>query len=215
MSITDNFIRRGLKVVKEVTDERFSMVDDGGVEIETGEFLYGFLRRLKPNRVLETGTYSGISALYMAKALQDNGFGHLTTIEYDPFQIERAQKLWQKMGVEDCITAIKSDSRQYQPDVDGNSQFLWLDTEPSIRFQELVRFYPYLDEGGYIFIHDTPRNLTQGNVNPDHPEFKSWPFGEVPQEMREFLETRKLMPFYFGGGRGMMGLYKTHKDDYI
>jgi predicted O-methyltransferase YrrM len=46
-------------------------------------FLYGLIRAMKPNIVVETGTHRGKTALYMAHALFDNAKGHLHT--YDPF----------------------------------------------------------------------------------------------------------------------------------
>ena len=213
MNITDYFVQRGLKIVPEVTDKRFSMVDDGGCETETGEFLYGFIRRLKPLRVIETGTYSGISAMYMGKALQDNRFGQLWSLEYEQRHIDRSQKLWKQMGVDQVITSIKTDTLKFTPE--GKYELMFLDTEMHLRFHELVSYYPYLEEGGYFLVHDMPRSLCQGNFNPDHPDYKHWPVGELPEEFKTLLKERKLMPFYFGGARGMVGFYKVHKEDYI
>jgi len=202
-----------LKTVPEVTDKRFSMVDDGAVEVETGELLYGFIKRLKPTNVLSTGTYTGISDLFIAKGLQDNGFGHLTALEYEQVHIDRANKLWREAGVYEYITSVKTDSLQFQPD--RQYQFMFLDTELHLRFHELVKFFEYLDEGGYIFVHDMPRTLCQGNVNKDHPDFKNWPVGELPPEFKYILNEGRLKSFYFCGARGLVGFYKPHKDDFI
>lgn len=197
----------------EVTDARFSQVDTGAVEVETGELLYGFIRRMKPDAVLSTGTYTGISDLYLAQALKDNGFGHLWAVEFEQFHIDRANKLWQEQGVSEQITSIKADSRDFKPD--KQYQFMFLDTELNLRFGELVRFYDNLDEGGFVLIHDMPRNLCQGNVNPDHPEIPNWPVDVLPPEFKKLLDERKLMPFYFAGARGLAGYYKPHKEDFI
>src|ERR1035437_3057014 len=59
-------LQNDLELKPEITDDRFQMVDDGAVEQETGELLYSFIRRMKPENVLETGTYTGISSLYMS-----------------------------------------------------------------------------------------------------------------------------------------------------
>jgi predicted O-methyltransferase YrrM len=45
--------------------------------------LYWMIREFKPVNVIETGTHRGLTSLYMAQALYDNGVGHLTTA--DPF----------------------------------------------------------------------------------------------------------------------------------
>lgn len=201
-----------LNYVPEVTDNRFEMVDDGGVERETGELVYGFVRRLKPTNVLSTGIYTGVSDLFIGQALKDNGFGHLEALEYEIKHIERARKLWEEQGVSEQITSVQIDTAQFWPT--KQYQFMFLDTELHLRFHELVKFYPNLDEGGYILIHDMPRNLCQGNVNPDHPDYKHWPVGELPPEFNQLLRERKLVPFHFGSARGLVGYYKPHKDDY-
>jgi predicted O-methyltransferase YrrM len=202
-----------LELKPEITDSRFQMVDDGAVEQETGELLYAFIRRLKPENVLETGTYTGISSLYMAQALKDNGFGHMWSVEFEQFHIDRANKLWQEQGVSTQITSIKADSREFKPD--KQYQFMFLDTELNLRFGELVRFYDNLDEGGYIFVHDMPRSLCQGNFNPDHPEIPNWPVGELPEQFKYLVKSGKLKSMYFPGARGLVGFYKPHKDDFI
>ncbi|MCR4285071.1 MAG: class I SAM-dependent methyltransferase [archaeon] len=199
--------------VPEVTDPRFSMKDDGGVEQETGELIYGFVRRLKPTNCLSTGVYTGISDLFIAQALKDNGLGHLTALEYEQVHIDRARKLWEEVGVSQQITTVKTDSLQFKPM--RNYQFMFLDTELNLRFKELVNFFPNLDEGGYIFVHDMPRSLCQGNVNPDHPDFKNWPVGELPPEFIELVKSGKLKSFYFAGARGLVGFYKSHGEDFI
>lgn len=200
-------------ILPEVSDKRFSMVDDGAVEVETGELVYGFVRRLKPEYCLSTGVYTGISDLYIGRALQDNDFGHLDAVEYEKFHIMRAEHLWMTAGVASRITAIQSDSMKFKPE--KQYQFMFLDTELHLRFHELVNFYSFLDEGGYVFVHDMPRNLCQGNVNPDHPDFKNWPVGELPQEFLQLIKERKLMPFHFGSARGLVGYYKVHHEDTI
>lgn len=206
--ITKYFQDKGLKFIEEPTDKLFTCVDDGGVEAETGELLYGLIRRLKPERVLTTGVYTGVSDLYIAQALKDNGFGHITALEYEAFHIKRAQELWNKIRVGNLITPVLTDSLKFEPR--DQYQFMFLDTEMHLRFHELVKFYPYLDEGGYVLIHDMPRGLCQGNTNPDHPDFKHWPVGELPKELKDL----KMNSFNFGSARGLVGYYKVRPDDY-
>lgn len=54
--------------------------DDSTSEAEKS-LLYWLIRDLKPKTVIETGTHRGYTSLYMAHALYDNGFGHLTTCD--------------------------------------------------------------------------------------------------------------------------------------
>lgn len=199
------------------TSLSYSAFNDGGVECEVGEYLYSLIRVLKPEFVLETGTHKGIGASYMGLALQDNGFGQLHTVEFlKPLFIESSIRLHQVglMGSGNYVTQFLMDVKDFSPK--NNYQLVLLDTEPDIRFAELLKFYPYLSEGGFVFIHDTPRNLCQGNVNPDHPQYKSWPFGDIPEEMKMLVREDKLRPFHLSNPRGMIGFYKVDKErDYL
>ena len=97
----------------------------------------------------------------------------------------------------------------------GYYELMFLDTEPDIRFKELVRFYPYLSYGGFVGIHDLPRSFCKGNINPDHPEIKDWPFGPVPDEMKKLMKNGELIKFHLPSPRGMVWFYKPRKDDYV
>lgn len=209
MSIIDK-----LKTLPEITDNGngYKMVDTGAIEVELGEFLYGLVRVMKPKRVLTTGVYTGISDLFIAGALKENGFGHTDAIEFESRHIERAKSLWMEHGVNDCITAHLMSSLDFKPH--GEYELMFLDTEPDIRFQELVNFYPHLAGGGFVGIHDLPRNMCQGNTNPDHPEIESWPFGNIPDIMKVWLTDELLVKFHLPSPRGMVWFYKPREDDY-
>jgi len=93
------------------------------------KILYGFIRAMKPQVVVEVGTYRGYAACWMARALQENGSGRLYCI--DNFQLtEHVHKYgdprahcednMRKCGVRDVITIIegKSDEVEWPKDVD-------------------------------------------------------------------------------------------------
>src|SRR5437899_6207962 len=63
--------------------ERWSMYDSMTAEVEVLEFLRCLVRTLKPQTVVETGTFMGISTLWIAEGLKANGFGKIITCEYD------------------------------------------------------------------------------------------------------------------------------------
>lgn len=216
MSITGDF---SLKINKEPVPEAlnygnsYKMWNDGSVECEVGELLYGLVRILKPKNILETGTYKGFSAAYMATGLRDNGFGFLTTIEYNKVMIQKAEKLWIELGLTNFIQQVQG----YSLNFDTGTKFyelLFLDTEPEYRFKELVKFYPNLSPGGYALIHDLSRDMSQHTHNQDHKEVDPWPFGPISQEMQNWLKDGDLVKFHFPNPRGLTGFYKTHSGDY-
>src|SRR3990167_2746590 len=165
-----------IELEQEVSDSKgnYLAFDDGGVECEVGELLYSLVRVLKPQAVLTTGVYTGVSDMYIGQALVDNGFGTSDAIEYEQIHVERAKKLWMQVGVDRVINEHLISSLEFTPN--RNYDFMFNDTEPFIRFKEVVRYFPYVNEGGYILIHDLHNHWSQGNYNPDHPEIESYPF---------------------------------------
>jgi predicted O-methyltransferase YrrM len=91
----------------------YSSFNNAGIEVETGEFLYSFVRMLKPNRVLETGTHIGVGAAYMGTALKDNGQGMLHTVEFIPELRERAVKRIKDLGLMDWVGSYLMDVKDF------------------------------------------------------------------------------------------------------
>lgn len=188
----------------------YSAFNSGGVECEVGEFLYAFLRMTKPGCVLETGTHYGIGASYMGMALKENKGGHLDTIEFLQPIYDVAKERIRKLGLDEYVTCHFGDVKDFEPKM-KKYQFILLDTEPDIRFGEFLKFYPYLDEGGYMFIHDLGRGL--GQVQSPNLPF-AWPFGVLPDGMVQLMKDHKIRPFHFSTPRGLSGFYKVHEGDY-
>jgi len=186
--------------------------NSGGVEREVGELLYAFAKILKPLNILDLGTHKGISAAYFGLACQENEKGIVHTVEFDPAHYQEAQNLWNSMGVDKNIHQYKCKVEDLV--VSCTYDLILIDTEPSTRFAELERFYPYLEPGGYVFIHDLNGHLSQlPSSNPDHPEF-GWPYGELSERLKNMLKDREMIPFSFRNPRGLTGFYKPRLDDY-
>jgi len=187
----------------------FTSFNDAGIEVETGEFFYGLTRLLKPDHVLETGTHWGIGASYIGSALKENQKGLLETIEFLSEIHLRAYKRFQDLQLTGYINAILGDVKDFQPQ--HTYKLIFLDTEPQTRFAELVKFFPYLEEGGFIFIHDLHRHMHQIE-NQEHGF--AWPYGRIPGEMNQLITSGQLRPFHFSTPRGLSGFYKVSLEDY-
>lgn len=216
MTITDRLIKLDptLKVYNEgewsKTVSEYSAFNDAGVECEVGEFLYSTVRVLKPDWVLETGTHKGIGASYMALALKDNNKGKLDTIEFLPELYKRACDRFHDLELTNEIDTHLIDVRLVNPH-DKQYQLILLDTEPQTRFGELVKFFPNLAPGGFVFIHDLNRHMGQ---QPNEEHGFGWPFGVLPKEINEWVRNGELLPLYFPTPRGLTGFYKRHEGDY-
>jgi predicted O-methyltransferase YrrM len=187
----------------------FSSFNDAGIECETGEFLYSMVRLLKPDRVLETGTHWGVGASYMGLGVQDNNHGHVYTVEFLKEIHERAKERIHTLGLDEWVTCTFGDVAQYIPL--GTYKLILLDTEPQTRFAELVKFYQYLEPGGFVFIHDLNQHMHQ---IPNEEHGFAWPYGKIPEEMHSLVTSGKLRPFHFSTPRGLTGFYKVDPRDY-
>ena len=80
--------------------ERWSMYDSMTAEVEVLEFLRTLVTTIKPELVVETGTFMGVSTLWIAEALRINGFGRIVTCEYDPKVYETAKEKFADLAIQ-------------------------------------------------------------------------------------------------------------------
>src|SRR6201997_194408 len=72
--------------------ERWSMYDSMTAEVEVLEFLRTLVTTVKPELVVETGAFLGVSTLWIADGLKRNGFGKIISCELDPIVFAKAQE---------------------------------------------------------------------------------------------------------------------------
>jgi predicted O-methyltransferase YrrM len=224
MQVTDDIARvLGLKIHNEGHwDEEYVAVpgagtvaytsfNDAGVECEVGEFLYAMVRVLKPYHILETGTHWGMSTMYMASACRDNGHGIVETLEFSTPNYLKADDHFRQSGLKPYIINHPADVTKWQPKNGRQYQLALLDTEPQLRFAEFVRFFDYVVQGGFIFIHDLHRHMGQVD-NSEHGY--AWPWGKIPPFMIEMYEKQQIRPFHLPTPRGLTGFYKVAEGDH-
>lgn len=225
MTITDRIIGLDSSYIKHkesewsggAISELFSAFNDGGIECEVGEFLYGLTRLLKPERVLETGSHHGVGTAYIGLALKDNGKGVLDTIEFLQPNFEITDKRIDRLGLRDHVLNRLQDVKDFVPiqgvfpTITPIYDLVLLDTEPQTRFGELLQFFKFVKEGGFIFIHDLHRHMHQIE-NAEH--FFAWPYGRLPNEIVKMVKDDVIRPFHFTTPRGLTGFYKVHSSDY-
>src|SRR3954462_6846524 len=82
------------------------------VSRETGVLLYMLARSLEARTIVEFGTSFGISTLFLAAALRDNGGGRLITTEFEPSKIARARSNLATGGLSDLVEIRIGDALQ-------------------------------------------------------------------------------------------------------
>ncbi|MBU9836612.1 class I SAM-dependent methyltransferase [Rahnella sp. L72c] len=73
------------------------------VSRETGKLLYMLARSTKATSVVEFGMSFGLSTLYLAAALRDNGGGKVITSEFEPTKVAKAREHFVQAGVSDLV----------------------------------------------------------------------------------------------------------------
>lgn len=88
------------------------------VSRQTGELLYMLARSGRAKTIVEFGTSFGISTLYLAAALRDNGGGHLITSEFETSKVVRARQNLVDGGLIDLIEFREGDAKRKSSGVD-------------------------------------------------------------------------------------------------
>jgi predicted O-methyltransferase YrrM len=137
--------------------ERWSMYDSMTAEAEVLEFLRTLVTTIKPKQVVETGTFLGISTLWIAEGLQRNGFGRVVTCEFDPVVFAKAKERVERSGLRQWIECRNESSLDLQ--VEGTIDLLFSDSDMDLREREVRRFLPQIDPHGLIVMHDASSHL--------------------------------------------------------
>lgn len=99
------------------------------LEPESAELLNILVRTLAPAEVLELGTSTGFSALWIADALEPHG-GRLTTVDPDAPRLAKARTNLEAAGVADVVTVRQADAADVLADAeDGCLPLVFLDAE--------------------------------------------------------------------------------------
>src|ERR1700730_6628026 len=132
----------------------WSMFDGYTAEVEVLDFLYALIRMIKPDRVLETGTWFGRSAIAIASALRDNGFVHLSMINRRDEAAEVALRNIEQENLGEFITLQVANSLEIEV---GHEEFDFalFDSDVPVRAAEFQKFYDQLEPGAIIVFHDT------------------------------------------------------------
>jgi predicted O-methyltransferase YrrM len=94
---------------------------------EGGDLLYILARAKRPNTVVEFGTSYGISTIYLAAAVADNGTGHVVSTELNMAKIVAARANLAEAGLTDRVTIMPGDARTTLNDVPGPIDLVLLD----------------------------------------------------------------------------------------
>lgn len=119
-----------------------------------GELLYNLVRAVRPTTVVEFGMSFGISTLYLAAAVRDNGAGHVITTELSKEKIASARRTFAETGLDDLITVLEGDARETLSGLDGPADFVLLDGWKDLCLPVLRLLEPQLQPGTLVVADD-------------------------------------------------------------
>jgi len=107
------------------------MYDSMSAEVEVLDFLRQLVITVKPELIVETGTFSGLSTLRLAEGLKTNGLGRVITCEYDAKVFAAAQQRFASSGLAQWIDARNESSLDMK--VSGAIYMLFCDSDAPLR----------------------------------------------------------------------------------
>jgi predicted O-methyltransferase YrrM len=93
-----------------------------------GELLFLLARATRAKRILELGTATGYSAIYLARAIIDRA-GRLVTLEMDHGMAERARANFQKAGVQHLIEVRVGEALEEMSKLIEPFDFIFMDID--------------------------------------------------------------------------------------
>lgn len=145
---------------------------------------------IRPKRILEIGTFTGYSALCLAKGLPEDGLLH--TIELNDELEWIAQKYFGKAGMQEKIRQHIGDACEIIPTLDETFDFVFLDGNK----REYCRYYDLVFEklrpGGYILADNI---LWDGKVvqEVDHRDGQTIGILEFNQRVKDDERVRQVI----------------------
>lgn len=134
---------------------------------EQGDLIYLLCRGMGATRVVEFATSIGMSTLYFAAAMRDNGGGMVIGSELVPTKVGIAKRNLAEAGLAEYAEIRQGDARQTLRDLGGPVDFTLIDgwpreEEPSLAREVIEIVAPQLRVGGYVL---------NDNAEPDFLDF--------------------------------------------
>jgi predicted O-methyltransferase YrrM len=153
---------------REVSRDPFDYTEYGfSIRPDQGDLIYLLCRGMRATRVVDFATSIGMSAIYFAAAMRDNGGGTVIGSELVPKKVTTAKRNLADAGLAEYADIREGDARQTLSDVGGAVDFVLIDGWPNGREPSLARavieiLAPQIRTGGYVM---------NDNAEPDFLEF--------------------------------------------
>lgn len=122
---------------------------------DKAEFCYLLCRSLGARRVVEAGTSFGVSTLYLAAAVRDNGGGVVIGTEHEPAKAAAARANFDEAGLSEYIDLREGDLRETLKNFGGPIDFMLVDIWVEMARPALERVAAHLRPGAIVVADNT------------------------------------------------------------
>ena len=123
---------------------------------EQGAFLYLLARSIRAKIVVEFGTSHGLSTIYLAAAIRDNGTkGEVIGTEFVPEKMAQAQRNLEEAGLARFARIREGDARQTLRDLPEGVDLCLMDGFPPYSLEVFRLIAPRLRKGAIVVVDGT------------------------------------------------------------
>ena len=131
------------------------------LEPDKAAFCYLTCRALRARRIVEVGTSYGVSTLWLAKAVKDNGGGVVIATEYEPEKAKAARANFVEAGLAEFIELREGDARETLKSLAGPIDFVLMDIWGDIPRPTIELIAPHLRMGAVVCADNTGGERSQ------------------------------------------------------
>lgn len=135
------------------------------ISAQAGKLLYALARAIRPQTVVEFGTSFGISTLFLAAAVTDNGRGQVVTTELSQKKATAARANLDEAGVGGVVTVLCGDALETLDGVPGPVELVLLDGWKDLCVPVLRLLEPKLAPGALVAADDITHSTMAGYLN--------------------------------------------------
>jgi predicted O-methyltransferase YrrM len=121
---------------------------------DVGKFLYGLARSISAKHIVEFGTSYGVSTIYLAAALRDNGGGSAVGSELEKSKVSIANQNLSEAGLSKFVEILPGDALQTLSQIDKPIDLLFLDGWNNLYLEVLKLLSSKLRRGSVILADD-------------------------------------------------------------
>lgn len=161
-----------------------------------GLILSLFSKMANPKNILEIGTFTGYSAICLAKGLKPGG--RLYTIEIEDELRQFAASYFKKAGIEESVVQITGDALEVIPGIEAPFDLVFIDGEKKEYCQYYNLVFEKVAPGGYIIADNTLWNgkVVQASASNDERTREILAFNQLVS--RDLRVEKVILPLRDG-----------------